>query len=101
MNDSSVQARVLCHQIGIFNMHREQELAQRIEWIANQSGASLEDTRIRMVEAWSTYQRAIASGRLKWFYPTPIKFFESNLWHDSNLWPVDRGRSDSWTTVGM
>ena len=53
--------------------------------------AGADPTKLRndLVTAWGAYKAA--SEKLEWVYGSPEKFYASDKWHDSRLWPWKNG----------
>jgi hypothetical protein len=52
-------------------------------------GADPTKLRIDLINAWTAYKAAL--GKLEWTYGSPEKFYASDKWHDSKLWPWKDG----------
>lgn len=97
-NDASLQARMLCLNLGIAGWRREFEIAERITWVANSFALTKEGARIKMVSAYARYKEG--RGDLEWAYASPYAFLMGDIWNDDSLWPWKPSAPLS-ATVGM
>lgn len=98
-NDASLQARVLCAQLGIVGWRKESEVAERIAWVSASDSITKEAARIKMVTAYEAYK--LVRSRLDWVYASPYAFLFGDIWQDEALWPWIRATPRPDATVGM
>lgn len=98
-NDASLQARLLCAQLGIVGWRREFDVAERIKWMSGNASVTPETVRNEMVTAYERYK--IARPRLEWMYASPYAFLFGDLWQDESLWPWRRATPRPDASVGM
>lgn len=87
MNDNSVTVRVLCEQVGIFDIRQQEEMSRLFAFYIGRTRAEETQAVEHLVKRWEAYQAAQKRDALYWAFGTAHKFFMSGKWDDPDTWP--------------
>ena len=95
VTDASVAGRALAEQLGVPNLHFQEQLTRQLRMEATRTGETLQQTVERMVGQWKRYNGA--RSQLNFPVSSAQRFFESGTWQDEALWPWKEGQQPTNT----
>lgn len=81
----SVDARILCEQVGIFKIREQEAMHRCFLAFCGSSGMSVETAMERMISRWREYQQS--APQLEWQWGSAHSFFMSGKWDQPDSWP--------------
>lgn len=93
----SVDTRILCETVGIFNMREQVEMGHCFAAFVKSASLSVEKAMEHMVARWNEYLAEAPTH--SWQHSSAYKFFMSGKWDDPRSWPREK-TSESRQVVG-